>query len=159
MVRVRPARLIAMGEIRSVKELTASEWSDYWGARQITSAQYQRFIRGRSAEGKRRDIFTNLPGQVCGSGDPENSRTRLEAGPYPQYPGGLYPEHHQAGGGSIFYRRFPKDATDPAMVDDPCVRNYLTFLEKGYPGRCYFRRQHPGLCNGPSAGSGLETGR
>jgi crotonobetainyl-CoA:carnitine CoA-transferase CaiB-like acyl-CoA transferase len=23
---------IAMGEIRSIKELTASEWSDYWGA-------------------------------------------------------------------------------------------------------------------------------
>jgi crotonobetainyl-CoA:carnitine CoA-transferase CaiB-like acyl-CoA transferase len=28
---------IAMGEIRSIKELTASEWSDYWGAVQHVS--------------------------------------------------------------------------------------------------------------------------
>jgi branched-chain amino acid transport system substrate-binding protein len=29
---------------------------------------------------------------------------------------------------------FLKDATDPAMVNDPGVRNYLAFLEKYYPG-------------------------
>jgi crotonobetainyl-CoA:carnitine CoA-transferase CaiB-like acyl-CoA transferase len=28
---------IAMGEIRSIKELTKSEWSDYWGAVQLVS--------------------------------------------------------------------------------------------------------------------------
>ena len=29
---------------------------------------------------------------------------------------------------------FLKDATDPALADDPGVRNYLSFLEKYYPG-------------------------
>jgi crotonobetainyl-CoA:carnitine CoA-transferase CaiB-like acyl-CoA transferase len=28
---------IAMGEIRSIKELTKSDWSDYWGAVQLVS--------------------------------------------------------------------------------------------------------------------------
>src|SRR5206468_11895783 len=51
---------------------------------------------------------------------------------------------------------FLRDATDPAMADDPGVRNYCAFLEKYYPCRCYFRRQRPRVCNGPSAGAGLE---
>ncbi len=35
---------IAMGEIRSIKELTESEWSDYWGAVQLVSGSQRRRV-------------------------------------------------------------------------------------------------------------------
>ena len=84
------------------------------------------------------DVFYNISAaEICCTGDPENSRARLEAGPY-------YDSHSTSVGGvlkpagldlsrGIISVNWGKDPGDPTWDNDPGMKKWRAFMDKYYP--------------------------